>query len=77
MCLGVPAKVIRIEEEKALVDVLGSKMLVGILFVPEIQMNDYVLIHAGQAMAIVDEVFAKESMEEWRMMMNDVPNSFI
>ena len=77
MCLGVPAKVIKIQGEKALVDVLGSKMFVGIVFVPEVLQNDYVLLHAGQAMTIVDEKFAKESMEEWRNLMNGAPDAFI
>lgn len=66
MCLGVPAKVIEIEEERALVDVMGSRMYIGIFFVPDVQIHDYVLLHAGQAMTIVDEEFAKESIDEWR-----------
>ncbi|MDM5315423.1 HypC/HybG/HupF family hydrogenase formation chaperone [Fictibacillus sp. b24] len=70
MCLGVPAKVIRIEAEKALVDVMGSRMYVGIVFVPEVEINDFVLLHAGQAMTIIDEVYAKESIEEWRRVLD-------
>ncbi|RBW70965.1 HypC/HybG/HupF family hydrogenase formation chaperone [Bacillus taeanensis] len=74
MCVGVPAKVIETEERKALVDVLGSKMNVGILFVPEVKVGDYVIIHAGQALTVVDEEFAKLSIEEWRKMI-DAANS--
>lgn len=66
MCLGVPAKVIKIQDGKALVDVMGSRMYAGIFFVPEVKAEDYVLLHAGQAMTIVDERFARESIEEWR-----------
>lgn len=66
MCLGVPARVVEMEEERALVDVMGSRMYVGIIFVPEVKVDDYVLLHAGQAMTIVDEQFARESIEEWR-----------
>lgn len=66
LCLGVPAKVIKIEEQWALVDVIGSRMYVGTVFVPDVKVNDYVLLHAGQAMTIVDEEYAKESIEEWR-----------
>lgn len=66
MCIGVPAKVIQIIDQSALVDVMGSRMHVGILFVPEVKEDDYVLLHAGQAMTIVDEEYAKESIEEWR-----------
>ncbi|WP_102692222.1 HypC/HybG/HupF family hydrogenase formation chaperone [Rummeliibacillus pycnus] len=70
MCLAVPAKVISIEEEKALVDVMGARMYAGIIFVPGVKINDYILLHAGQAMTIVDEKFAKESIEEWRILIN-------
>lgn len=66
MCLGVPAKVIQIEEERALVDVMGTRMHVGTFFVPEVSVDDYVLLHAGQALTIVDENYAEESIEEWR-----------
>lgn len=66
MCLGVPAKVIEIEGERALVDVMGSRMYVGIFFVPEVRIGNYVLLHAGQAITVVDEEYAKESIEEWR-----------
>ncbi|UOE57654.1 HypC/HybG/HupF family hydrogenase formation chaperone [Bacillus sp. CMF12] len=66
MCVGVPSKVIKLEEDRALVEVMGSKMYVGILFVPEVKINDYVLLHAGQAMTIINEEYARESMEEWR-----------
>ena len=66
MCVGVPAKVIEKQEYGAIVDVMGSQTTVGIIFIPEVQVGDYVIVHAGQAMSIVDEQFAKESVEEWR-----------
>jgi hydrogenase expression/formation protein HypC len=70
MCLGVPAKVLKIEEQTALVDVMGSRMFVGIIFVPEVKEGDYVLLHAGQAMTVVDVKYAHESIEEWRNVLN-------
>ena len=66
MCVGVPAKVIEKQEYSAVVDVMGSQTTVGIIFIPEVQVGDYVIVHAGQAMSIVDEQYAKESVEEWR-----------
>ena len=66
MCVGVPAKVIEKHEYSAVVDVLGSQTTVGTIFVPEVNVGDYVIVHAGQAMSVIDEQFAKESMEEWR-----------
>jgi len=66
MCVGVPAKVIEKGEFTAVVDVMGSKMTVGIIFVPDVKVNDFVVVHAGQAMSIVDEDYALASANEWR-----------
>jgi hydrogenase expression/formation protein HypC len=66
MCVGVPAKVIEKNEFTAVVDVMGSTTSVGIIFVPEVETGDFVIVHAGQAMSIIDEEFAIESVEEWR-----------
>lgn len=74
MCVGVPAKVVEIMEYSAVVDVMGSQTTVGIIFVPEVKLGDYVIVHAGQAMSIVDEEYAKESVEEWRRLV-DARNS--
>ena len=70
MCVGVPAKVIEKQEYSAVVDVMGSQTTVGTIFIPEVQVGEYVIVHAGQAMSIVDEQYAKESVEEWRKYVN-------
>jgi len=74
MCVGVPAKVIEKFEYSALVDVMGSQTTVGTIFIPEVEIGDYVIVHAGQAMSIIDEQYAKESVEEWRKLI-DARNS--
>ncbi|WP_318508666.1 HypC/HybG/HupF family hydrogenase formation chaperone [Bacillus sp. T3] len=70
MCVGVPAKVIEKHEYSAVVDVMGSQTTVGIIFVPEVELGQYVIVHAGQAMSIVDEEYAKVSVEEWRKLID-------
>ncbi len=70
MCVGVPAKVIEKHEYTAIVDVMGSQTTVGIIFIPEVEIGDYVIVHAGQAMSIVDEEYAKVSVEEWRKLVD-------
>jgi len=74
MCVGVPAKVIEKYEYSALVDVMGSQTTVGTIFIPEVEIGDYVIVHAGQAMSIIDEQYAMESVEEWRKLI-DARNS--
>lgn len=70
MCVGVPGKVIEKFEYSAVVDVMGSQTTVGIIFVPEVELGEYVVVHAGQAMSIVDEDYAKQSVEEWRKLVD-------
>ena len=70
MCVGVPAKVIEKHEFTAVVDVLGTTTTVGIIFIPEVELGDYVIVHAGQAMSIIDEEYAKQSAEEWRKLVD-------
>ncbi|MFT8872331.1 MAG: HypC/HybG/HupF family hydrogenase formation chaperone [Sporolactobacillus sp.] len=65
MCVGVPGKVIEKKEYSAWVDVMGTKMEVGIIFVPEVEIDDYIIVHAGQGMSIIDRDFAQASIKEW------------
>jgi hydrogenase expression/formation protein HypC len=74
MCVGVPAKVVQKMEYSAVVDVMGSQTTVGIIFVPEVEIGDFVIVHAGQAMSVVDESYAKQSVAEWRKLV-DARNS--
>lgn len=70
MCVGVPAKIIEKQEFSAVVDVMGSTMTVGIIFVPEVEVGEYVVVHAGQAMSTIDEENAILSIKEWRRLVN-------
>ncbi|MGZ4160295.1 MAG: HypC/HybG/HupF family hydrogenase formation chaperone [Neobacillus sp.] len=70
MCVGVPAKVVKKMEYSAVVDVMGSQTTVGTIFVPEVELGDYVIVHAGQAISIVDEAYARDSVAEWRKLIH-------
>lgn len=69
MCLGVPAKVEKfLDNYQAVVDVDGNVAEISILLIPEVKIGQYVLVHAGFAMQIIDEDLAKESMSLLREM---------
>jgi hydrogenase expression/formation protein HypC len=64
MCLAIPAQVTTIEEGlMAIVDIMGVKRRVSLDLVPETVEGDFVLVHAGFALQIVDEEYAKETLE--------------
>lgn len=55
MCLAFPAKVIEKNELMAKVELSGVTRDVSLMLLPEAKVNDYVLVHAGFAMQIVDK----------------------
>ncbi|MEN6351507.1 MAG: HypC/HybG/HupF family hydrogenase formation chaperone [Syntrophomonas sp.] len=63
MCLGVPAKIIEfLGNDAAKVDVKGNKTDINIRMTPEVELGQYVLVHAGFAMEIIDKDIAEETM---------------
>lgn len=67
MCLGVPGKVVRVLKEgaTALVDFGGIVKEVDVSLVPEINVGDYVVVHAGAAISKVDEETALTTLKLW------------
>ena len=55
MCLAFPAKVLHIEGDLATVERSGVKRSASLMLLPEAKVGDYVLIHAGFAMQVIDE----------------------
>lgn len=65
MCLAIPAKVVSIKEDKARVD-FGEGVLreVNVTLV-KAKVGDYVLVHAGYAIQVLDEKEAQETIRLW------------
>ena len=63
MCLAVPAQITKIEDKQATVEVMGVSQECMLDLVPSAKIGDYVLVHAGFAIEIVDEAYAQETLE--------------
>ncbi len=68
MCLGVPGQVVSIAENPlgmtmGKVSFGGITKEVCMAYVPEVAVGDYVVVHVGFAIAIVDEAEAKHTLE--------------
>ena len=64
MCLAVPAKIESIGNDRiAQVDILGVRREVALDLVPQAQVGDFVLVHAGYGIEVVNEDFALETLE--------------
>ncbi len=72
MCLAVPAKVLEIKDSLAKVELSGVMRDVSLMLLPEAKIGDYVLVHAGFAMQVVEEKEVEE-MNALFAEMNGVP----
>jgi hydrogenase expression/formation protein HypC len=64
MCLAIPAKIIRIGDDRiATTDILGVRRDVALDLVPQAQTGDFVLVHAGYGIEVVSEEFAAETLD--------------
>ena len=61
MCVAIPAKIKSIEGHLAEVEVGGISRTVSVQLTPEARKDDYVLVHAGFAIHIIDEEEARET----------------
>jgi len=71
MCLAVPGKVISIKENLGLVAVGSIKREVFMHLVPEVNIGEYVLVHAGCAIQTMDEEEAQIILELIRELAQD------
>ncbi|MCB0954968.1 MAG: HypC/HybG/HupF family hydrogenase formation chaperone [Ilumatobacteraceae bacterium] len=66
MCLGVPGKVLELTDDRgtpmALVDFGGVTREICLAYVPEAQLGEYVIVHAGMAIQVLDEQAAAETL---------------
>ncbi len=76
MCLAIPGKVIEIFEEHGLkmgkLDYAGTVNTACLEYVPEIEVGQYAVIHAGFAINIIDEEEAQKTYEVWDEMIEAV-----
>ncbi len=63
MCLAIPARIVELEKDNAVVDAMGNRWKAKTTLLPEAKLGDLVLIHAGFAISLVDEEEAKETWQ--------------
>ena len=74
MCLAIPARVVNIRNDKAEVD-FGEGVLreVNVTLV-KAGVGDYVLVHAGYAIQVLDEKEAQETLDLWNQILEAETN---
>ena len=62
MCIGVPLKLLERDEYSGIGEIEGVQRRISLALVPEARVGDYVLIHAGSGMKVIDEQAAAETI---------------
>ena len=69
MCVGVPSKIVKIEDTMAIIEVLGAQREVSLLLLDEpAGIGDYVIVHAGFAIKKIQEEDAHENLRLMKKM---------
>lgn len=73
MCLAIPARVVTVQDDKACVDFGGVQREVNVTLV-KAKVGDYVLVHAGYAIQVLDEEEALETLRLWNEILETQPS---
>jgi len=63
MCLAIPALIKSINGHQAVVDIDGVTREVSTMLTPEAKVGDYVLLHTGYAINVIDAAEAEETLK--------------
>jgi hydrogenase expression/formation protein HypC len=63
MCLAIPSKIVKIENNVATIDVDGVRREASLLLIEDPKVGDYVIVHAGFAINKINEEHALESLK--------------
>lgn len=66
MCLAVPGEILDVTDNHATVDFGGAQREVRIDLLESVQKGDFVLVHVGYAIQLIDRKQAEEMLEAWR-----------
>jgi len=72
MCLAIPGKLIERYDDNGLamgrVDYDGTVQTACLVCVPEVTIGDYVLVHAGFAISVIDAAEAERTLAMWQQL---------
>ncbi|MDD2052391.1 HypC/HybG/HupF family hydrogenase formation chaperone [Pseudomonas putida] len=64
MCLAIPARVVQLRDHQiAVVDLGGIRKEISLALVPEAQLDDYVIVHVGYALGLIDPEEAQRTLD--------------
>lgn len=74
MCLALPAKITKIlENQQATANIGGVERIISIALLDKVAIGDYVIIHVGYALTLLDEAEAQKTLALFSAMMEQKP----
>ena len=64
MCVGLPARIVTMKDGMAVVDASGAKREISTELIENLEPGDYVMVHAGIAIAKIQEEETEDELEE-------------
>jgi len=74
MCLAIPAKILKIEKNIAQIESLGVTKEVDMSLLPDAKKGDYVIVHAGFAIQMIDKEEALITQGYWKELLDEEKN---
>jgi len=71
MCLAIPMQLVECDRLQGTAELEGVRRKVGLMLCPEARSGDYVLVHAGYAIGMVDEDEAKSTLELLKVILRE------
>jgi hydrogenase expression/formation protein HypC len=62
MCLAIPTRIVAIDGQMARVELGGVERQVSLALTPEAEVGNYVIVHTGFALSVLDEQEAQETL---------------
>ena len=75
MCLAIPSKITKIENNMATIDVQGVQREASLMLLEDARVGDYVIVHAGFAISTLDQAAAQETLDLLREAIDAVDKS--
>jgi hydrogenase expression/formation protein HypC len=63
MCLAIPMKVLELDGQRGVVEMSGARRNIVLAMTPEAKVGDYVIVHAGYALEVMNEEEAMRTLE--------------
>ena len=74
MCLAIPARIISINKNTAVIESLDVEKIVDITLLPDAKNGDYVIVHAGFAIQTIDKEEALATQGYWKEWLDEERN---